>query len=195
MKRFFSLLVCSMTLLAQAQTEAGIVDPPAHDVQRIRPGMLGRSRHRRPLHHDHHRRAGRGHAQAVEALDGVGEPVPLEHHHADAERGGHDGRARVGAGAIGVRRATSRAKGTSWATTQAATRTSGTATPAFLPDGSLIYDSVESSKMRIYFYWDLFRRKPGEWGQETEQGERLSFGLRANEPTVSPDGTQVASAR
>jgi hypothetical protein len=72
------------------------------------------------------------------------------------------------------------------------TRTSGNATPAFLPDGSLIYDSVESSKMRIYFYWDLFRRKPGEWGQETEQGERLSFGLRANEPTVSPDGTQVA---
>lgn len=72
------------------------------------------------------------------------------------------------------------------------TRTSGNATPAFLPDGSLIYDSVESSKMRIYFYWDLFRRKPGEWGQETEQGERLSFGLRANEPAVSPDGARVA---
>jgi len=72
------------------------------------------------------------------------------------------------------------------------TRTSGSSTPAWMPDGSLVYDSVESSKMRIYFYWDLFRRKPGEWGFEVEQGERLSFGLRANEPTVSPDGSQLA---
>lgn len=72
------------------------------------------------------------------------------------------------------------------------TRTAGTTTPAFLNDGSLIYDSVESSKMRIYFYWDLFRRKPGEWGDEAVQGERLSFGLRASEPTVSPDGARVA---
>ncbi len=72
------------------------------------------------------------------------------------------------------------------------TRTSGNSTPAWMPDGSLLYDSVESSKMRIYFYWDLFRRAPREWGAESEQGERLSFGLRANEPTVSPDGSQVA---
>ena len=72
------------------------------------------------------------------------------------------------------------------------TRTSGTSTPAFLADGSLVYDSVEASKLRIYFYWDLFRRKAGEWGAETEQGERLSFGLRASEPAVSPDGAQVA---
>lgn len=72
------------------------------------------------------------------------------------------------------------------------TRTSGSSTPAFLADGSLVYDSVEASKMRIYFYWDLFRRQPNEWGDETVQGERLSFGLRASEPTVSADGSQVA---
>lgn len=74
------------------------------------------------------------------------------------------------------------------------TRTAGPATPNFLPDGSLVYDSVESSKMRLYFFWDLFRRKAHEWGDETEQGERLSRGLRSYEPAVSPDGNRVAYA-
>lgn len=72
------------------------------------------------------------------------------------------------------------------------TRTAGPSTPAWLPDGSLLYDSVESSKMRIYFYWDLFRRAKGDVGAETEQGQRLSNGLRASEPAVSPDGSRVA---
>jgi hypothetical protein len=70
------------------------------------------------------------------------------------------------------------------------TRTSGTATPNFLADGTLLYDSVEESKMHLYFYLDLFRRK--DWGAQTSQGERLSWGLRATEPAVSPNEDRVA---
>ncbi|MGZ3451542.1 MAG: BamA/TamA family outer membrane protein [Polyangiales bacterium] len=69
------------------------------------------------------------------------------------------------------------------------TRTSGPSSPNFLADGTLFYDSVESSKMQLYFYWDLFRRK--DWGAEASQGERLSWGLRATEPAVSANGDQV----
>ncbi len=71
------------------------------------------------------------------------------------------------------------------------TRTAGPATPAFLDDGSLVYDSIDAGKYRIYAYWDLFRRAADDWGDETDQGARMSRGLRANEPTVSPDGSQV----
>jgi len=71
------------------------------------------------------------------------------------------------------------------------TRTAGPSTPVFLADGGLFYDSIDVSKFRIYSYWDLFRRKPQDWGAEADQGTRLSVGLRANEPTVSPDGTEA----
>jgi Tol biopolymer transport system component len=71
------------------------------------------------------------------------------------------------------------------------TRTSGPSTPAFLPDGSLVYDSIEVSK-HVYFFWDLFRRERDDLdGEEWEQGERLTTGMRASEPDVSPDGTRV----
>jgi len=71
------------------------------------------------------------------------------------------------------------------------TRTSGPSSPAFLPDGGLVYDSTEVSK-KFYFFWDLFRRRHDDWGSQTAQGERLSIGMRASEPAVSADGTRVA---
>jgi hypothetical protein len=71
------------------------------------------------------------------------------------------------------------------------TRTSGPSSPAFLPDGALLYDSTDVSK-KFYFFWDLFRRTRDDWGAETVAGDRLSIGLRASEPTVSPDGMRVA---
>lgn len=71
------------------------------------------------------------------------------------------------------------------------TRTAGPATPAFFSDGGLLYDSIDFAKFRIYSFWDLFRRGAQDWGDEADQGKRLSFGLRASEPTVSPDGSQV----
>ncbi|MBI2392433.1 MAG: PD40 domain-containing protein [Deltaproteobacteria bacterium] len=101
----------------------------------------------------------------------------------------NDTHTTTGLYAIGVRDG---AKAPTYGIGELLTRTAGASTPAWLPDGSLLYDSVESSKMKLYFYWDLFRRAPREWGGETEQGERLSFGLRANEPAVSPDGDRVA---
>lgn len=101
----------------------------------------------------------------------------------------NDGHTPTGLYAIGAR---DDKKGTTYGVGELITRTSGASSPSWLPDGSLVYDSVEASKMKLYFYWDLFRRPKGDWGHEVEQGERLSFGLRANEPAVSPDGSQVA---
>jgi hypothetical protein len=75
---------------------------------------------------------------------------------------------------------------------QLLTRTSGASSPAFLPDGSLVYDSVEVSK-KVYAFWELFYRDKNDLdGDEAVQGERLTVALRANEPTVAPDGTHVA---
>jgi hypothetical protein len=74
------------------------------------------------------------------------------------------------------------------------TRTSGAASPAFFADGGFLYDSVDVSR-KIYFYWDLFRRKPGDVGERADLGERLTTGIRANEPAVSPDGARVAFTR
>lgn len=71
-------------------------------------------------------------------------------------------------------------------------RTSGPSTPAFLPDGSLVYDALDVSK-HVYFFWELFRRERDDLdGDEEDTGLRLTEGLRASEPDVSPDGTQVA---
>jgi hypothetical protein len=73
-------------------------------------------------------------------------------------------------------------------------RTSGPATPNFLPDGSYLYDSIEYGKYHNYYFWDLFYRARGEWGNDVDLGKRLSFGLRSYEPALSPDGSKVAFA-
>ncbi len=103
-----------------------------------------------------------------------------------------DGHTTPGLYALGVR-APDAKKPPVYGVGKLITRTSGTSTPAWLDDGTLIYDSIESSKLRIYFYWDLFRRKPDDaWGQEAVQGDRLTFGQRSSEPAIAPDGSRIA---
>ncbi len=71
-------------------------------------------------------------------------------------------------------------------------RTNGASSPNFLANGDVLFDSVDVFK-KVYSYWDLFLRGKDELsGDETDGGLRLTEGLRASEPTVSPDGTQVA---
>lgn len=70
-------------------------------------------------------------------------------------------------------------------------RTAGESTPVFLPQGGMLYDSIEINR-QIYTYWDLFYHSAEDDGAQYTQGLRLSKGLRANEPTVSPKGDQVA---
>ncbi|MCA9576632.1 MAG: PD40 domain-containing protein [Myxococcales bacterium] len=65
------------------------------------------------------------------------------------------------------------------------TRVAGAAAPSALPDGSIVYDSVDFDR-GIYARFDLFRKRPGR-----RRPERLTTGLRARAPDVSPDGTQV----
>jgi hypothetical protein len=55
-----------------------------------------------------------------------------------------------------------------------------------LPDGSLIYEQGWTYR-REYAYEDLVR-----WDRATRQTVRLSFGRRARDPAVSPDGRRVA---
>ncbi|HEX4420965.1 MAG TPA: hypothetical protein VH165_23775 [Kofleriaceae bacterium] len=55
-----------------------------------------------------------------------------------------------------------------------------------LPDGSLVYEQSWLFR-RDYSFEDLVR-----WDARTHQTVRLSFGRRARDPAVSPDGRQVA---
>ncbi|HJK96127.1 MAG TPA: hypothetical protein RMF84_02840 [Polyangiaceae bacterium LLY-WYZ-14_1] len=54
------------------------------------------------------------------------------------------------------------------------------------PEGGLVWGTTTDHR-DIYFYYDLYHR-PAEGGP----AERLTEGLRAREPDVSPDGKQVA---
>lgn len=65
------------------------------------------------------------------------------------------------------------------------TRVAGGSAPSPLADGSLVYDSVDFDR-GIYARFDLFRKHPGR-----RRPERLTTGLRARAPDVSPDGTRV----
>ncbi|HEX7840123.1 MAG TPA: hypothetical protein VF469_21750 [Kofleriaceae bacterium] len=55
-----------------------------------------------------------------------------------------------------------------------------------LGDGSLVYEQTRTYR-RDYAYQDLMR-----WDGVTHQSVRLSFGRRARDPAVSPDGRRVA---
>jgi hypothetical protein len=66
-------------------------------------------------------------------------------------------------------------------------RVNTTGEGAVHPDGRTIVFSKSDAYRDIYFYSDLFRRD-----LETGEEVRLTNGLRAREPDVSPDGRQVA---
>lgn len=68
----------------------------------------------------------------------------------------------------------------------------GGGTAAFLPDGSLLFDSGEVYQ-NIFLYNDLSLLPPGERSPSGLEGnrKRLTWGWRATQPAVSPDGRRV----
>ncbi len=75
-------------------------------------------------------------------------------------------------------------------------RTNGGGPPAFTPEGDLMFSSTAPYK-RIYSRPDLFVLPKGTtatYGTERHR-KRLTVGLRAKQPTVSPDGRHVVFAR
>ena len=71
-------------------------------------------------------------------------------------------------------------------------RTSDASTASFAPDGSLVFESVAVSN-RLYNFSDLFRLPAGvtSTGGLEDARERLTTGMRARSPAVSPDGRRV----
>lgn len=70
--------------------------------------------------------------------------------------------------------------------TKKLTRVSGRARAALAPDGSLYFDTVDSAR-NLYSFFDLYRLGP-----QKKRRQRLTRGLRARAPAVSPDGTKLA---
>jgi hypothetical protein len=71
-------------------------------------------------------------------------------------------------------------------------RTSGAASAAFEPDGSVVFNSVDYTNNLFQFY-DLFEIKQGLKSPSGMDGraKRLTTGYRAVDPSVSPDGRRV----
>jgi hypothetical protein len=71
-------------------------------------------------------------------------------------------------------------------------RTSGDASASFLPDGSLVYNQGDYTKT-IFAFNELALLPPGKRAKSGMEGyrKRLTFGFRATEPDVSPDGLHV----
>lgn len=74
-------------------------------------------------------------------------------------------------------------------------RTSGVSTPSFLPDGGVLFSSVDVHN-NLFSFYDLFRMAPGAVGTRGIEGNRtrLTDGWRADGPDVSPDGRRVVFA-
>jgi hypothetical protein len=72
-------------------------------------------------------------------------------------------------------------------------RISGEASASFLPDGGVVWDSLDQYNNLFYFN-DLFRAPPGTHAPRGMEGRtiRLTQGFRAADPDVSPDGRRVA---
>jgi hypothetical protein len=71
-------------------------------------------------------------------------------------------------------------------------RGNGTTGAAFAPDGTL-YFSASDQTNNLYFFDDLFSLPAGEksvWGLEGRRS-RLTYGFRAIDPDISPDGRHV----
>jgi len=71
-------------------------------------------------------------------------------------------------------------------------RADGQCSASFLPDGTMIYAALEPWR-REYFFNDLHRIGPHQRAPSgTEPSiQRLTFGHRARDPDVSPDGRQI----
>ena len=72
-------------------------------------------------------------------------------------------------------------------------RTLGTGSASFAPDGSLYFNSAETWQ-RVYSFNDLVRipaHTTAPSGLESHR-QRLTFGMRTQDPDVSPDGRHIA---
>jgi Tol biopolymer transport system component len=65
-------------------------------------------------------------------------------------------------------------------------RVSGVAYSSPHPDGRYVYYSAFATHRDLYFFYDLYR-----YDRETRERERLTEGMRAQEPDLSPDGRRV----
>ncbi|MEO7112572.1 MAG: hypothetical protein ABI183_19155, partial [Polyangiaceae bacterium] len=71
-------------------------------------------------------------------------------------------------------------------------RTNTFSAASFEPDGSVVFDSVDYTK-NLFAFNELFELKQGEKspsGLESNR-KRLTYGFRANDPSISPDGRRV----
>lgn len=71
-------------------------------------------------------------------------------------------------------------------------RTAGTSSPSFSPEGDLLFSSAAPFK-NYYSRYDLYRLPRGEISSQGDERtrRRLTFGQRAREIDVSPDGRRV----
>ncbi len=70
-------------------------------------------------------------------------------------------------------------------------RSAGESYPTVHPDGSYYFESADAYKTNIYFFQDLFRYEP----RKPSKRVRLTRGLRARYPDISPDGERIAYVR
>ncbi len=71
-------------------------------------------------------------------------------------------------------------------------RSAGVSYPTLHPDGSIYLESFDSRR-DLYSFYDLFRADPKKG--RTRKRKRLTNGLRARYPDVSPDGTHIVFVR
>ncbi|MDH3200756.1 MAG: hypothetical protein OEM15_07675 [Myxococcales bacterium] len=70
-------------------------------------------------------------------------------------------------------------------------RSAGESYPTVHPDGSYYFESADAYKTNIYFFYDLFRYEP----RKPSKRVRLTHGLRARYPDISPNGEQITYVR
>ncbi len=71
-------------------------------------------------------------------------------------------------------------------------RTSGTPSASFAPDGTVVFNSLDVTK-NLFSFDELFTLPQGETSPSGMDGKRtrLTYGYRASDPDVSPDGRRV----
>jgi Tol biopolymer transport system component len=74
---------------------------------------------------------------------------------------------------------------------QRVVRSAGESYPTVHPNGDLYFESFDAFKTNVYSYYDLFRfDKRGAWNRK-----RLTRGLRARYPDISPNGDAITYVR